>query len=55
MQVQAREHMALIYSPSLYSAQVELVEAKRGLDASANSTLARVRETQLRTRKTIVS
>jgi len=55
VQVQAREHMALIYSPSLYSAQVELVEAKRGLDASANSTLARVRETQLRTRKTIVS
>ncbi len=47
VQVQSGEHMALIYSPALYSAQVELVEAKRGLDASANSTLARVRETQL--------
>jgi Cu(I)/Ag(I) efflux system membrane fusion protein len=45
--VQAGEHMALIYSPALYSAQVELVEAKRSLDASANTTLARVRETQL--------
>ena len=38
--------MALIYSPALYSAQVELVEAKRSLDASADTTLARVRETQ---------
>lgn len=48
VQVRAGEHMALIYSPSLYSAQVELVETKRSLDASANTTLARVRETQLR-------
>ncbi len=45
--VQAGEPMALIYSPALYSAQVELVEAKRGLEASANATLARVRQTQL--------
>ncbi len=44
--VQAGERMALIYSPALYSAQVELVEAKRGLAASANTTLARVREMQ---------
>ena len=47
VKVQAGERMALIYSPELYSAQVELVEAKRGLDASANVTLARVKETQL--------
>ncbi|HYW79678.1 MAG TPA: efflux RND transporter periplasmic adaptor subunit [Thermoguttaceae bacterium] len=47
VEVQAGEQMALIYSPALYSAQVELVEAKRGLEASANTTIARVKETQL--------
>jgi RND family efflux transporter MFP subunit len=48
VEVQAGQPMAVIYSPALYSAQVELVEAKRGLDASADTTLARVRETHLR-------
>lgn len=47
VEVQVGEPMTLIYSPSLYSAQVELVEAKRALEASTHTTLARVREMQL--------
>ena len=38
--------MALVYSPDLYAAQVEFVESKRAMRASAGTTLPRVLETQ---------
>ncbi|MDC0936462.1 efflux RND transporter periplasmic adaptor subunit, partial [Pirellulales bacterium] len=42
--VKKGDHLALVYSPRLYSAQVELLLAKKSRDNSRGSTLARVRD-----------
>ncbi|MCH5378273.1 MAG: efflux RND transporter periplasmic adaptor subunit, partial [Planctomycetes bacterium] len=42
------DHLALLYSPMLYSAQVELVETGRSLDDLRSATLERVVESQKR-------
>ncbi|MCA9036814.1 MAG: efflux RND transporter periplasmic adaptor subunit [Planctomycetaceae bacterium] len=41
-----KDHLAVVYSPDLYSAQVEYVEARRALSTSTLSELEIVRETQ---------
>lgn len=43
--VEKGDHLAWLYSPRLYSAQVEFLLAKKSQDASATSTLTRVAET----------
>jgi len=43
--VEKGDHLARIYSPRLYSAQVEYLLARKSRDSSANSTLTRVAET----------
>lgn len=50
MEVQAGDHLALVYSPPLYSAQVELLQSWRSLNgvSSDNSAATRVRESQAR-------
>jgi Cu(I)/Ag(I) efflux system membrane fusion protein len=40
------DHLAVVYSPQLYAAQVEYLEARKALAALSPSTLAIVRETQ---------
>lgn len=40
------DHLAVVYSPQLYSAQVEYLEAQRTFAGMSSSTLAVVRETQ---------
>ncbi|TWT56901.1 Cation efflux system protein CusB precursor [Thalassoglobus neptunius] len=44
--VESGDHLAVVYSPQLYSAQVEYVEAKQTLAKTRDSTLASVREAQ---------
>ncbi|MEZ5940241.1 MAG: efflux RND transporter periplasmic adaptor subunit [Planctomycetaceae bacterium] len=41
------DHLALVYSPRLYSAQVELLLARRAREESRTTTLARVAESNL--------
>ena len=40
------DHLAVIYSPELYSAQVEYLEARKTLDKSSSAALAAVRDVQ---------
>lgn len=44
--VEKANHLAVVYSPQLYSAQVEYVEAKNTLAKTGGSTLASVKEAQ---------
>lgn len=46
VQVNKGDHLAVVYSPQLYSAQVEYVEAKRTVSQSNGAALASVREAQ---------
>ncbi len=46
VEVDQDDHLAVVYSPQLYSAQVEYVESKRMLDRSNTAALAVVREAQ---------
>lgn len=46
VEVDKGDHLAVVYSPQLYSAQVEYIEAKRTLSKSSGATLASVREAQ---------
>jgi membrane fusion protein, copper/silver efflux system len=49
MDVRPGDQLALVYSPPLYSAQVELLQSRRALDGtSSNGAAARVRESQQR-------
>ena len=49
MEVRRNDQLALVYSPQLYSAQVELLQTRRSLNgASSNAAAARVRESQQR-------
>ena len=45
--VNQSDHLALVYSPRLYSAQVELLLAKKAREESRTTTLARVAESNL--------
>ena len=42
--VETADHLALVYSPRLYSGQVELLLAKKARDDSRSATIARVRQ-----------
>jgi len=46
--VRQGDQLALVYSPELYSAQVELIQTKRLLNDTQASTLARIQESQER-------
>ena len=46
VEVEKGDHLAVVYSPQLYSAQVEYVESKRTLEKSSGAGLASVREAQ---------
>ncbi len=46
VEVEKGDHLAVVYSPQLYSAQVEYVEAQRTLSKSSATSLASVREAQ---------
>jgi len=46
VEVDQGDHLAVVYSPQLYSAQVEYVESRRTLDRSNTAALAAVREAQ---------
>ena len=46
VEVEKDDHLAVVYSPQLYSAQVEYVESKRTLERSNTAALAVVREAQ---------
>lgn len=46
VEVEEGDHLAEVYSPQLYSAQVEYLEAKNTLSKTGGSTLAAVREAQ---------
>lgn len=46
VEVEKGDHLAMVYSPQLYSAQVEYVESKRTLQKSSGAGLASVREAQ---------
>lgn len=46
VEVENGDHLAVVYSPQLYAAQVEYVEAKRALEKSDGAGLAAVREAQ---------
>lgn len=46
VEVDKGDHLAVVYSPQLYSAQVEYVEAKSTLSKTGSATLASVREAQ---------
>ena len=46
VEVDKGDHLAVVYSPQLYSAQVEYVESKRTLSNSSGAALASVREAQ---------
>lgn len=46
VEVDQGDHLAVVYSPQLYSAQVEYVEAKRTLSKSSGAALASIREAQ---------
>jgi len=46
IEVEKGDHLAIIYSPELYSAQVELLEARKALKKMSSAALAVVREAQ---------
>ncbi len=46
VEVDKGDHLAVVYSPQLYSAQVEYLEAKSTLSKTGDATLASVREAQ---------
>ena len=46
VEVQGGDHLAVVYSPQLYSAQIEYLEAKKTLESSSDSALASIREAQ---------
>ncbi|QDU51740.1 efflux RND transporter periplasmic adaptor subunit [Gimesia panareensis] len=46
IEVEKGDHLAIVYSPELYSAQVELLEARNALKKMTSGALAVVRETQ---------
>jgi membrane fusion protein, copper/silver efflux system len=46
--VRQGDQLALVYSPELYGAQVEMIQTRRSMNGAQSSTLARVRETQER-------
>jgi len=46
VEVEKGDHLAVVYSPQLYSAQVEYIEAKSTLSKTNSATLAFVREAQ---------
>jgi Cu(I)/Ag(I) efflux system membrane fusion protein len=46
VEVEAGDHLAVVYSPQLYSAQIEYLEAKKTLDNITDSALAAIREAQ---------
>ena len=46
VEVQEGDHLAVVYSPQLYSAQIEYLEAKKTLESSSDSALASIREAQ---------
>lgn len=46
VEVEKGDHLAVVYSPQLYSAQVEYVESKRTLEKNSGAALASVREAQ---------
>lgn len=46
VEVDQGDHLAVVYSPQLYSAQVEYIEAQRTLSKSSSASLAAVREAQ---------
>ncbi|MDP7376516.1 MAG: efflux RND transporter periplasmic adaptor subunit, partial [Pirellulaceae bacterium] len=46
VEVQEGDHLAVVYSPQLYSAQIEYLEAKRTLESFSDSALASIREAQ---------
>ncbi|TWT60505.1 efflux RND transporter periplasmic adaptor subunit [Rubinisphaera italica] len=48
VEVQEGDHLAVVYSPQLYAAQVEYLESKRALQKSSNSVLESVRDAQTR-------
>ena len=46
VEVQEGDHLAVVYSPQIYSAQIEYLEAKKTLESSSDSALASIREAQ---------
>ena len=46
VEVQGGDHLAVVYSPQLYSAQIEYLEAEKTLESSSDSALASIREAQ---------
>lgn len=46
VEVEQGDHLAVVYSPQLYSAQVEYIEARRALNERNSSTLASVQKAQ---------
>lgn len=46
VEVEAGDHLAVVYSPQLYSAQVEYLEAQKTLDTLTDTALASIREAQ---------
>lgn len=46
IEVEKGDHLAIVYSPELYSAQVELLEARNALKKMTSGALSVVRETQ---------
>ncbi len=46
VEVQEGDHLAVVYSPQLYSAQIEYLEAKKTLESFSDSALASIREAQ---------
>lgn len=46
VEVDKGDHLAVVYSPQLFSAQAEYVEARKTLEKTSNSTLEAVREAQ---------
>ena len=46
VEVEKGDHLAVVYSPQLYSAQVEYAESRRTLDRNNTAALAAVREAQ---------
>lgn len=46
VRVKKNDHLAILYSPSLYSAQVEYLQSKKSLKAMSTKSLAVIRQTQ---------
>jgi Cu(I)/Ag(I) efflux system membrane fusion protein len=46
IEVQQEDHLVVVYSPQLYSAQVEYLEARKTLDSTTTAALASIRDAQ---------